>query len=153
MKPRRLPSGAWNCRVMIDGQSYSFTHADRHLRRFRVPKPIPIVSSFQIKKPRKTPNTAPYGVFYCRQRGSNPHKVGVYTYVYGDYAKYHSNPTKKERSLCPAPVKNVCMQKTFFSLYHIAVLIKDMVTTPIPCARLCIFKDRKRTLLRVRFLP
>lgn len=29
MKPRRLPSGAWNCRVMIDGQSYSFTHADK----------------------------------------------------------------------------------------------------------------------------
>lgn len=29
MKPRRLPSGAWNVRVMIDGQSYSFTHADK----------------------------------------------------------------------------------------------------------------------------
>ena len=29
MKPRRLPSGAWNCRVMIDGQSYSFTHSDK----------------------------------------------------------------------------------------------------------------------------
>lgn len=29
MKPRRLPSGAWNCRVMIDGQIYSFTHADK----------------------------------------------------------------------------------------------------------------------------
>ena len=29
MKPRRLPSGAWNCRVMIDGQSYSFTHTDK----------------------------------------------------------------------------------------------------------------------------
>lgn len=29
MKPRRLPSGAWNCRVMIDGQTYSFTHADK----------------------------------------------------------------------------------------------------------------------------
>ena len=29
MKPRRLPSGAWNCRVMIGGQSYSFTHADK----------------------------------------------------------------------------------------------------------------------------
>ena len=39
------------------------------------------VSSFQIKKPRKTPNTAFYGVVYCRQRGSNPHRVGVYTYV------------------------------------------------------------------------
>ena len=38
-----------------------------------VPKSIPIVSSFQIKKPRKTPNTAFYGVLYCRQRGSNPH--------------------------------------------------------------------------------
>ena len=29
MKPRRLPSGVWNCRVMIGGQSYSFTHADK----------------------------------------------------------------------------------------------------------------------------
>lgn len=29
MKPRRLPSGSWNVRVMIGGQSYSFTHADR----------------------------------------------------------------------------------------------------------------------------
>ena len=29
MKPRRLPSGAWNCRVMIGGQSYSFTHTDK----------------------------------------------------------------------------------------------------------------------------
>ena len=29
MKPRRLPSGAWNCRVMVDGQTYSFTHADK----------------------------------------------------------------------------------------------------------------------------
>ena len=29
MKPRRLPSGAWNVRVMIGGQSYSFTHADK----------------------------------------------------------------------------------------------------------------------------
>lgn len=29
MKPRRLPSGRWNCRVMIGGQSYSFTHADK----------------------------------------------------------------------------------------------------------------------------
>ena len=29
MKPRRLPSGAWNCRVMIDGQRYSFTNADK----------------------------------------------------------------------------------------------------------------------------
>lgn len=29
MKPRRLPSGAWNCRVMIGSQSYSFTHSDK----------------------------------------------------------------------------------------------------------------------------
>lgn len=29
MKARRLPSGAWNCRVMLEGQSYSFTHSDR----------------------------------------------------------------------------------------------------------------------------
>lgn len=29
MKARRLPSGTWNCRVMIGGQSYSFTHADK----------------------------------------------------------------------------------------------------------------------------
>ena len=29
MKARRLPSGSWNCRVMIGGQSYSFTHADK----------------------------------------------------------------------------------------------------------------------------
>ena len=29
MKPRRLPSGAWNCRIMVDGQSYSFTHSDK----------------------------------------------------------------------------------------------------------------------------
>lgn len=29
MKPRRLPSGAWNVRIMIDGQSYSFTHPDK----------------------------------------------------------------------------------------------------------------------------
>ena len=29
MKPRRLPSGSWNVRVMIDGQSYSFTDTDR----------------------------------------------------------------------------------------------------------------------------
>lgn len=29
MKPRRLPSGSWNVRIMICGQSYSFTHADK----------------------------------------------------------------------------------------------------------------------------
>jgi len=29
MKPRRLPSGSWNVRVMIGGQSYSFTHTDK----------------------------------------------------------------------------------------------------------------------------
>ena len=29
MKPRKLPSGSWNVRVMIGGQSYSFTHADK----------------------------------------------------------------------------------------------------------------------------
>ena len=29
MKPRKLPSGSWNCRIMVDGQSYSFTHADK----------------------------------------------------------------------------------------------------------------------------
>ena len=29
MKPRQLPSGRWNVRVMIGGQSYSFTHADK----------------------------------------------------------------------------------------------------------------------------
>ena len=29
MKPRQLPSGSWNCRIMVDGQSYSFTHADK----------------------------------------------------------------------------------------------------------------------------
>lgn len=29
MKPRQLPSGSWNVRIMVDGQSYSFTHADK----------------------------------------------------------------------------------------------------------------------------
>ena len=29
MKPRRLPSGSWNVRIMLEGQSYSFTHSDR----------------------------------------------------------------------------------------------------------------------------
>ena len=29
MKPRRLKSGSWNCRVMLGGQSYSFTHSDK----------------------------------------------------------------------------------------------------------------------------
>ena len=29
MKPRQLPSGSWNCRIMVDGQSYSFTHTDK----------------------------------------------------------------------------------------------------------------------------
>ena len=29
MKPRKLPSGSWNVRVMIGGQSYSFSHADK----------------------------------------------------------------------------------------------------------------------------
>ena len=29
MKPRQLPSGSWNCRIMVDGQSYSFTHSDK----------------------------------------------------------------------------------------------------------------------------
>ena len=29
MKPHKLPSGSWNVRVMIEGQSYSFTHSDR----------------------------------------------------------------------------------------------------------------------------
>ena len=29
MKPRKLPSGSWNVRVMIGGQSYSFTHSDK----------------------------------------------------------------------------------------------------------------------------
>jgi len=29
MKPRKLPSGSWNVRIMIGGQSYSFTHTDK----------------------------------------------------------------------------------------------------------------------------
>lgn len=29
MKPRQLPSGAWNVRIMIEGQSYSFTDPDK----------------------------------------------------------------------------------------------------------------------------
>ena len=29
MKPHKLPSGSWNVRVMIEGQSYSFTRSDR----------------------------------------------------------------------------------------------------------------------------
>lgn len=29
MKPRRLPSGSWNVRIMLEGQSYSFTHSDK----------------------------------------------------------------------------------------------------------------------------
>ena len=29
MKARKLPSGNWNCRVMLGGQSYSFTHSDK----------------------------------------------------------------------------------------------------------------------------
>ncbi len=29
MKARQLPSGSWNCRIMVDGQSYSFTHHDK----------------------------------------------------------------------------------------------------------------------------
>ena len=29
MKARQLPSGSWNCRIMVGGQSYSFTHADK----------------------------------------------------------------------------------------------------------------------------
>ena len=29
MKPRKLPSGSWNVRVMVGGQSYSFTHTDK----------------------------------------------------------------------------------------------------------------------------
>ena len=35
MKPRKLPSGSWNVRIMINGKSYSFTDPDRRrcLRR------------------------------------------------------------------------------------------------------------------------
>ena len=29
MKPRRLPSGSWNVRIMIDGHTYSFTDPDK----------------------------------------------------------------------------------------------------------------------------
>ena len=29
MKPRRLPSGSWNVRIMINGKSYSFTDPDK----------------------------------------------------------------------------------------------------------------------------
>ena len=29
MKARQLPSGSWNVRVMVGGQSYSFTHSDK----------------------------------------------------------------------------------------------------------------------------
>ena len=29
MKPRRLPSGSYNVRIMIDGHTYSFTDPDR----------------------------------------------------------------------------------------------------------------------------
>lgn len=29
MKPRQLPSGAWNVRIMVQGQSYSFTDPDK----------------------------------------------------------------------------------------------------------------------------
>ena len=29
MKPRKLPSGSWNVRIMCNGKSYSFTHADK----------------------------------------------------------------------------------------------------------------------------
>jgi len=40
-------------------------------------------NSFLIPN-KKAPQNAKYSVLrgiYCRQRGSNPHKVGVYTYV------------------------------------------------------------------------
>ena len=29
MKARQLPSGAWNCRIMVEGQTYSFTDGDK----------------------------------------------------------------------------------------------------------------------------
>ena len=29
MKPRRLPSGSWNVRIMIDGHTYSFTDSSK----------------------------------------------------------------------------------------------------------------------------
>ena len=29
MKARQLPSRSWNCRIMVGGQSYSFTHSDK----------------------------------------------------------------------------------------------------------------------------
>ena len=29
MKARKLPSGNWNCRIMLGGKSYSFTHSDK----------------------------------------------------------------------------------------------------------------------------
>lgn len=29
MKPRKLPSGSWNCRIMINGKTYSFTDPDK----------------------------------------------------------------------------------------------------------------------------
>lgn len=112
-----------------------------------------IGTSFQIKKPRKTPNTAFYGVFYCRQRGSNPHRVGVYTYVYRNRAEYHSKPIKKRAEPLPRPYEKSVHAVTFSSNDHITVFIKNVVSTPILCALLGVVKGSKSTLLRVRFLP
>ena len=112
------------------------------------------VSSFQIKKPRKTPNTASYGVFYCRQRGSNPHRILMLEDVGRCCAKWCSKPIKKRAEPLPRPYREKRSRVlTFFSHYHLSVFIKDVVSTPILSARLCIFKDRKRALLRVGLRP
>ena len=88
--PRSKISTATPSLIRSRRPTYSpFPRSKIHSNSFLIPN----------KKPRKTPNTAFYGVLYCRQRGSNPHKGGLYTYVYVDCVKIHSKTQKRGRHL------------------------------------------------------
>ena len=109
MKPRRLPSGAWNCRVMIDGQSYSFTHADK--------KTVVRMASDFARRIIVPIEKAPQNAKYSALRGILLPAAGVEpaqcrrVYVrISESCQITFQSNKKERSISPAHMKNVCMQ-------------------------------------------
>lgn len=46
-------------------------------------------------------------LLYCRQRGSNPHRVGVYTYVYRNRIKFRVKMVKKHQLYGYKRVNNI----------------------------------------------
>lgn len=105
MKPRRLPSGAWNVRITVNKQTYSFTDPDkktvmrsptrstqwrsRPFQRSKIRSNISYHSNNKSPAERQIQRLA--GYFICRQRGSNPHMIGLVACFVGIRSKLRSN--------------------------------------------------------------